>query len=366
MRKPYLILVCGFLYLAEFAGERNADRPLEGEWDFRPQKVWELDNANDAPFGRTSELRASKDEMLYFHDFDRNISHIFDSDGILVNSFAEQGTATGEVDRYMNCFLAGDKVVIGTPGRLHFYSEHGTFIDSFENNLFERFPLLFLDENVFLYTPQEMGQPLGDIVKITSSDLRTRQEKVVTEFSVTEQVRENLPVVILGLTPQVRIDRDPKTKRLYYGRSDDYTIHVSDLDGNLFSFGIDRKRKSVSIDEKRKHFETCGIPKDRYERILPALPDELTQFMQIQVVQDWIFVYSTESLERQQEKIAVDIFSSEGKYYYRSYLKFGEAEPLYTHVEKVTVRGNNCYALLENRNGDFIFAKFEISLPPYL
>jgi len=365
MKKLCLILFYGFFCLVLFADEKNADKPLKGEWDFRPQKVWKIDNVNGEPFERPSELRAAQDEMLYFHDFDRNMSHVFDSEGTLINSFAKQGTAPGEVDRYMNCFVAGDKVVVGTPGRLHFYSNRGTFIESFENDLFARFPLLFLDEDEFLYTPQEMGEPQGDNIKIMSSDLRSKQDKVMAEFSVSSQGKAALPVIILGLTPQVRIDRDPRAQRLYYGRSDDYTIHVSDSKGTrLFSFGIDRERKSVSEDEKRKHFEKSGIPKERYEKILPALPDELTQFMQIQVVEGWIFVYSTESLDRQQEKIAVDIFSPEGKYFYRSYLKFGDKAPLYTHVEKVTVRGNHCYALLEDGTGKIIFAKFDISLPP--
>jgi hypothetical protein len=364
MKTKWFVFVLGVFCFLAFADVENADKPLKGEWDFQLQKVWAIDNVNDAPFVRPSELRASQGEMLYFHDFDRGVSHVFNRDGKFINSFAKQGTGPGEVDRYINCFVSGDKVVVGTPGSLHFYSKQGTFIESFENNLFARFPLLFLDENEFLYTPQEMGQPQGEKITIMSLNLRSKQDKVLAEFSVSIEGKAGLPVVILGLTPQVRIDLDPRAQRLYYGRSDDYTIHVSELEGNrLFSFRLDRGRKSVSVEEKRKHFEKSGIPKDRYEKILPALPGELTHFMQIQVVEGLIFVYSTESLERQQDKIAVDIFSPEGKYMYRSHLQFGDETPLYTHVEKLVVRGNHCYALLEDGSGKIFFAKYKISLP---
>ena len=367
MKKSWLGILYGLFCFVAFADVKNADKPLKGEWDFRPQKVWKIDNVNDALFVRPSELRASQDGMLYFHDFDRGISHIFDQDGKFVNSFAKQGTKPGEVDRYINCFIAGDKVVVGTPRSLHFYAKNGDFIESFENNLFARFPLLFLDENEFLYAPQEMGKPQGKEVKIISADLRSGKEKILDEFSVSPEGKTGgggPPVVVLGLTPQVKIGFDPGTNRLVYGRSDDYAIHVSEVGGErLFAFHLDRERKSASEEDIRNHFEKSRIPKDRYEKIIPALPDSLTHFMRIQVVEGLIFVYSTESLDRQQEKIPIDIFSPEGKYMYRSSLQFGDATPLYTHVEKVAIRGSHCYALLQDGSGETFFAKYNISLP---
>jgi hypothetical protein len=361
------VLIWGVWCFVAFADGNIADKPLKGEWNFRPQKVWEIDGVDDAPFERPSELRASQDEMLYFHDFGRGLSYVFDKDGKFIRSFAKQGTGPGEVSRYLNCFLAGDKVVIGSPDKLHFFSGEGSFLKSIPNNLFERFPLIFVNENAFLFTPQKMGQPQGEKVKIVSLDLRSNQEEIFDEFSVSLGGKASpggLPVVVLGLTPQVKIGFDAAAKRLYYGRSDDYTIHVSDSQGKkLFSFGLDRERKKVTDDEKRKHFEKSAIPKERVDAIIPALPDALTQFMRIQITEGQIFVYATESLERQQDKIAVDIFSPEGKYLYRSHLKFSDKIPLYTHVEKVIIRGNHCYTLLEDGSGKSIFAKYQISLP---
>lgn len=368
MKKSWPALIPVIFCFLVFADVKNADKPLKGKWDFRPQKIWEIDSVNNESMERPSELRASQGEMLYFHDFGRGMSHIFDKNGNFIASFAQQGTAAGEVSRYLNCFLAGDKVVIGSPEKLHYYSEEGAYLKSYPNNLFERFPLIFVSENEFLYVPQKMGQPEGEKIKIMSVDLRTGEEKMLVEFPAPTGEKggpAGPPVVILGLTPQVKIGLDPNARKIYYGRSDDYTIHVSKADGEpLFSFGLDREKKTITQEDKRNHFEESGIPKDSYEKILPFLPGRLTHFMRIQDVGGLIFVYSTENIERQQDRIAIDIFSPEGKYLYRSHLRFGEKMPLYTHVEKVALKGNHCYALLENESGKYFLAKYRISLPP--
>lgn len=367
MKKLWLVLVCGFFCFLASADVKNEDKPLKGEWDFRPQKVWEIDNVNETPFERPSELRASQDEKLYFHDFDRGVSYVFDREGQLVNSFAKQGTGPGEVSRYMNCFLAGDKVVVGSPDMLYFFSEEGFFLKSIPNNLFERFPLIFVNENEFLYNSRIVSDTAETRDRIIRTNLETGEESVFDELAMTsgkKQAQGGMSLVILGLTPQIKIGYDQDSQKFYYGRSDDYTIRISEATGKkLFSFRLDRERKRATDEDKKKHFEKTPIPKDRIEKIIPTLPDVLTHFMRIQVVKGLIFVYSTESLERQQDKITIDIFSPEGKYLYRSHLQFGNETPLYTHVEKVIIRGNHCYALLETGSGKSFFAKYKISLP---
>jgi hypothetical protein len=180
-----------------------------------------------------------------------------------------------------------------------------------------------------------------------------------------KQAQGGMSLVILGLTPQIKFGYDRDSQKFFYGRSDEYTIHVSDAsEKKLLSFGLDRGRKRVTAEDKRKHFEKSPIPKERVEKIIPNLPDALTHFMRIQVVDGLIFVFSTESLGRQQDKIPIDIFSPEGKYMYHSHLQFGDQIPLFTHVEKVAIRGSHCYALLEDGTGKSIFTKYQISLPP--
>ena len=54
MKKILIILSCGLFCFVVFADIKNADKPLKGEWDFQPQKVWEIHNVNDVPFERPS------------------------------------------------------------------------------------------------------------------------------------------------------------------------------------------------------------------------------------------------------------------------------------------------------------------------
>jgi hypothetical protein len=362
----FVILLMIPLLLAEV---KNPDKPLKGEWNFNPQRLWEIDRVGDKPFGRPSELRASPDEILYLHDFDHKVSYVFDHSGEFINSFAKQGEASGEVDRYINCFIAGDKVVIGAPDKLHFYTREGIFVKSYENNLFERFPLFFVSEDEFLYSPRLMNDTAEYKAKIVRKNLKTGQEAGFDEFSAAKGKKSpegGMALVILGLTPQIKVGFDSDSERIYYGRSDDYSIHVAELTGKrLLTFGLDRERKTVTEKDKRRHFEQAQVPEESIEKILPSLPNFLTYFMRIQVVKGLIFIFSTEGLERRQEKLPIDIFSPEGKYLYRSYLKFGEGSPLFTHVEKVVIKNTHVYAILESREGRISLAKYKIDLPPF-
>ncbi len=369
MKTHFIFFVALIVISLLFAEVKNPDKPLKGEWNFNPQKLWEVDRVGDKLFGRPSETRISQDEMLYFHDFDHKVSYIFNHGGEFINSFAKQGEASGEVDRYLNCFIAGDKVVIGTPNKLHFYTREGAFIESYENNLFERFPLLFVSEDEFLYSPRAVSNFAEDKEKIVRKNLETGEEVGFDEFLMTKgekNPQEGISLVILGLTPQIKVGFDPDSKRIYYGRSDDYSIHVAELTGKrLFTFGLDRERKAVTEKDKWRHFEQTRLPKERIEKILPSLPNFLTYYMRIQVIKGLIFIFSTESLDRRQEKLAVDIFSPEGKYLYRSYLKFGDGSPSYTHVEKVVIKNTHLYAVLENEEGRSSLVKYKIDLPPF-
>ena len=98
---------------------KNKDVPQKGNWDFKPEKIWETAKAGDNEFGRIAELLVSDFEprKIYVRDFKQNISYIFDAKGRFLGSFAKQGDKKGDVSRYLNRFLAGDKIVLGTPRR---------------------------------------------------------------------------------------------------------------------------------------------------------------------------------------------------------------------------------------------------------
>ena len=62
-----MFLLAGFPALL-FPGTQNRDKPVKGEWDFRLEKVWEVDKAGGDVFGLPFTLTAAEDERVYIFD----------------------------------------------------------------------------------------------------------------------------------------------------------------------------------------------------------------------------------------------------------------------------------------------------------
>jgi hypothetical protein len=348
----------------------NDDSPKKGIWDFKPEKIWEVDKAGNDEFGIVAELLvpASKSDQgnIYMRDFEHNISYIFDGGGRFLGSFAKQGSGKEEVSRYLNRFCAGDKIVLATPEKLHFYSEDGEYVKSVENNIFFRFPLIFLDENEFVYAPTLPQSPVNQ-KKLMLFDLNSGKEKPVLYFSEPKKADElSSPapmIMIFGLTPQVRLAADKD--KIYFGRSDRYTLYVADLKGNMdFFFSLSRQTKRVSPEDKKNHFVGSKIPQDRIDSIIKQLPDKMTYFSQITIVNGLIYVYAVDNIEKTQKQQTIDIFSDTGKYLYRGVLKFGE-NLKFGSPSNLVLHKNFAYVILESNEGRQTLAKYRISHPPF-
>ena len=126
MKKILWCILLLFIFFPLQSQVKNEDRPQRGNWDFKPEKVWEIKQAGTNDFGRIAELLISNQGNIYVRDFEHSISYIFDKDGQFLGSFAKQGSAEEELSRYLNRFLAEDKIVLGTPEKLVFYTEDVT------------------------------------------------------------------------------------------------------------------------------------------------------------------------------------------------------------------------------------------------
>ena len=60
MRKAFgffsILIIVASLLLSEI---KNADKPLRGEWDFKPAKLWEIDSAGSDVFGIPANMQLS-------------------------------------------------------------------------------------------------------------------------------------------------------------------------------------------------------------------------------------------------------------------------------------------------------------------
>lgn len=341
---------------------KNKDNPQKGEWDFNPQKIWEVDHAEGEKFSIPVELRVLDDGTVTFSDFANQKSYIFDGNGKYITSFAGQGEKAGEISRYLNCFTARENIVIGSPESLHFFTMKGEFIKSVSNNLFRRFPLFFLDENEFLFKAKDSD---GKVI-VHKINLVTDDETMFTEFPVItdeEKERGGPSRIFLGLTPQVKVAYHEESGRFYSGRSDSYEITVTDSKGKrMTSFGLDREKRPFSDDEKRKYFTNPRMTKEQNESIISSIPNALTYFMRIQVNDGLIYVFAVNEFSRTQKIQQIDIFSPEGKYLYCSRLQFGD-DVFFRSTERMVIRGEDLYVILSTENGKNTIAKYRLTLP---
>jgi len=364
MKKTTLCIMMLLSSLALNAQIRNDDNPQLGQWDFKPEKIWEVDKAGETEFGRVAELLVSGQGKIYVRDFEHNISYIFDGDGHFIGSFARQGSETGELSRYLNRFLAENKIVLGTPENLCFYSEDGVFLSSFENNLFMRFPLVFLNEREFIYAPTLPQSPVNQ-KKLMRFNLHSGEDKKILDFAegatLTESAAPAPMIMIFALTPQIRLT--VHEDKLCFGRSDDYTLYVADLQGNTdFSFSLTRQTKEVTPEDKKSHFQGSRIPQDRIDSIIKQLPNKMTYFSQISSAGELFYVYAVNNIKQTQTLQTFDIFSDQGRYLYQGILSFGE-DVTFASPSNLVIQNDHAYVILESKEGAQTLAKYKIILP---
>jgi len=340
------------------------DNPIKGEWNFHPEKIWVTEKAGDVDFGRIAELLVSNKHNIYVRDFENNISYIFDEKGHFIKKFAPQGQEEGQLSRYQNRFLSGEKIVLAAPDKLYFFTQDGIFDYAVENNLFLRFPLHFIDENEFIYAPNFPQSPWNQR-KFMAHDIPSGNDKILVDFSEPETESEQAPqgpmIMIFSLTPQVKLAYTGK--KMIFGRNDQYKIFTADQDGLILSsFDLQRKRLIASLDDKQQHFADSKIPEEHVEKIISQLPDEMTYFSHIELINGLIYIFAVSGMESKVTSQQIDIFSERGEYLYRGKIEFG-ANLKFGSPSNLFIKDDYVYVILENDQGKQTLAKYKIKLP---
>ena len=369
LNKTLWLLACTLAAVLTLSGQIILkDQPAKGEWQFSPEKIWEVDNAGGEAFGRVAELLITDKNDVFLRDFKRNVSYIFDANGRFVKSFAAQGNGEGQLPFYLNRFRAGDKVVLAAPDKLHYFTRDGAFDHAAENNLMLRFPLLFLNENEFVYAPTLPRSPVHQ-KKLAVWDLSSGKEKTLVDFSgsgaeaATPATPPGLMLMIFGLTPQVRLAEDGNS--LFFGRSDEYTIHLAGRDGTIrSSFSLERKKSAASPEAKRRHIADTRIPKEQQEQIVAALPGELTHFSHIAINRGLIYVFAVSQIDEKTTVQDIDVFSPRGEYLYRGKISFGD-HLKFGSPSNFIIKDEFLYVILEDEQGKQTLAKYRIRLPSF-
>ncbi|MFC2142203.1 hypothetical protein ACFLR7_04640 [Acidobacteriota bacterium] len=363
-------IFCFILITTLSAEVKNRDKPAIGEWDFSPVKVWEVDRAGEDVFGLPFTLRVSNEGRLYIFDMENGINYIFDSAGGFKISFARGGEGPGEIIGQERTFLVDDKVIITGMNGIHYFTKDGDYLRKARQEG-SGLPLhLFLNEEELIaapltgiHTPEGRG-------KILLQNLELGTERVLAEFSsfrggVGRSGEYVFDMIVVGLSPLLTMGQD--RNRIYWGMSDEYLIHVTDLEGNrIDSFSINRKPTRFSKRMKRKYFERQDLPADALNQIIDSFPEALTHFHRIEMHNGLIYVFVPElDLEVNRGRIRqIDIFSPEGEYLYRAGIELEKGlKPLFSPLDNLVITGDFMYAACEKEDDTLVIVKYRIDLP---
>ncbi len=345
----------------------NPDQPLKGKWDLDLELVWEIDRAGQDVFLQPNRLLATDDGTLYVHDGMNRTNYIFDRDGRFMKSFGRKGQGPGEIQDQKSFFLAGQKIVVVDTAKLHYFSRDGDFVKSENNYYYRRRPALFIDEHRFIAAPIGIFEAFEGKGKIVVIDLESGQETVIHDFLIfgggTARVGRMIgSLIIEGLTPLMTIGYFDG--RIYYGMSDNYAIHMADLNGKgLGKFSLRRDKRKVSAKEKAQRFEDYPqMSREARQQIMETTPDEMTSFARIEPHRGLIYVFEPEVIRRNFQ--AIDIFSPEGRYLYRSKITVEVGLTMMPQQSaNPMLSDEHLYVVLADENLNIRLRKYEIRLP---
>jgi hypothetical protein len=345
----------------------NGDKPAKGEYVFPLNPVWQADGAGDTPFGNVVSIPVSDSGYVYCRDLKNKEYYIFDNDGKFIGKFGTSGEGPGEVKQIgrANVSVIGDKVIIQDIDKIIFYSREGKFIRSVLNSSDSRPAAVFLNEDEFISAPTSVIRANDSKAQMKYVNLKTGQEKVITDFNLFKGgsiQRDNVraAAVIPTITPVMVVGRHGD--KLYFGMNDKYEIYITDLDGKEHgSFSLNRKRTSVSLKQKEDLMLKLikGLaPDDLARQLAKTLPDEETYFANIVSENGLLYIYRSHFTPGSHQQI--DIFSLDGKYLYRGFIKVEEG---FTIAAGPTIQNNSIYMVLEDQDGELTLNKHNTVLP---
>ena len=373
--KPYLkvimiVIMVLVIFLADFlvAGVVvNEDKPAKGEYVFPLEPVWQVDGAGDTPFGNIVSIPVSESGYVYCRDLKNKEYYIFDNDGKFTGKFGARGEGPGEVKNIggASVSVVGDKVLIQDVDKIIFYSRKGKFIRSVLNNNNSRPPAVFLNEDEFISAPTSILRANDGSAKMKYVNLKTGEEKVINDFTLFKGgtiQRNNVRAVavIPTITPVMVVGN--QGDKLYFGMNDKYEIYITDINGKEHgSFSLNRKRTAVSLKQKEDFMVELikGMaPDDVARQLAKTLPNEETYFANIVSYNGLLYLYRSHFIPGRHQQI--DIFSAEGKYLYRGFVKVGKGLII---TAGPTIQNKCIYMVLEDQEGEITLNKYNTVLP---
>ena len=348
----------------------NPDRPRKGEWDFKLKKVWEIGRAGDDLLGRPFSLTATEDGILYVYDTANRTNYIFDRDGNFIRAFARSGQGPGEIIGQELIHYVDGKVYIPAQNGINLFTKDGIYIQTLKPEDRSLDPRIFLNEDEVISapkTPMFLPDGKGQIIR---KNIKTGDETVISGFSIqdwgiAQSGGRIVDIIAIGFSPLMILGH--AENRLYWGVNTSYMINVSDLGGKkINTFSVKRKGKKVSDKFKKKYFESPNLPEEMLNQIAESLPNEISFFYRLEVHNGLVYVFVPDvDLNSKRAKLKqIDIFSPEGEYLYRAYIKFEKnRQHLFSPLNNLVIQNRHLYAVLMDEEDNALVAKYEIAPP---
>jgi hypothetical protein len=354
---------------------KNENKPLNGQWDFQLQKMWEVGNAGDDVLVRARIIQVEDDakgdgnvyvlDMKYFKFF------VFSPQGEFLFSFGKRGEGPGELKFPFAFFIQGNHIIVPDQGRIHYFTKKGNFVKTV-NPGFMFHPKTFIDENRFIMV-QDREEEKSKFEELEIYDIDTKEraaiaevtaEKALTASSDTGQGRMELKIKDANTTPMVVITTH--NSELYFGKNDHYLIKKIDLKGNeLLSFSLrERERKKIPMAYKKRRISNIKLngqkmPEELAKQLIKGMPDYCTYFSAVTIEENGlIYVYLNDITNETGEEI--DIFSPQGKYLYHANIILTDG---FKPVSPLVIKGEYLYIFAEDDEGEGKLVKYKISKP---
>ncbi|UCH96386.1 MAG: 6-bladed beta-propeller [Candidatus Aminicenantes bacterium] len=357
----------------------NPDKPLKGEWDFKHEKLWQIEGYGDEPLAMVHKFSVHDNGDIYLFDRRHFTFFVLDKNGKLKFSFGRKGEGPGEIKFMLSFFLVGDVLVVSDMGKVHYFGLDGKFKKSVPtSSTIGLAPLLFIDENRLVKTRIVPGFTIvSEALEIFNLAAKT-STYLEGEPVPDDKKQSDRGVMVMINIGSGEVERKPDFvagkigDKLLWGKNDTYLIKACDFSGKEhFTFSVEgRKRKKITQKYKeqvvsRMTFRTSTrggpSPDEIKKRLIKSIPDESTYFSRVEAGNNGlIYVYVSDPVRENGQEI--DIFSSTGKYLYHANIAFPAVERIVANG--VVFKGDFLYLVLEQDSGDLSFQKYSIKNPP--
>lgn len=355
----------------------NKDIPLHGEWDFDLKEEWRLHHIDGQPLIMPGALHTGDDGKTFMINQGLAQIVVLDPKGKLLARFGGHGD--GPLFEYpLDLFVTSGYIHVldmaKTGDKIKTYDQKGKYI---KTSLIKPgiSPRTFISNDRYIAVrsgPDILKRPNKELLEILS--LEKKVNSVITTFPAEDKLvlTAYLPrgrYIFLEnnieLFPRLIVHAD--NDRIFLGRSDRYLIKKTDLTGReQLAFSIEnRASQSLPADYAANRADTIRIagnhkmPEEMKKKFLSRFPKRHTHFTRISTdKQGFIYIFVPDIMERNRQR--VDIFSSAGRYLYRSVIALPQG--LRT-LKSCVLNSVNVYVLASDKNGRKVLVKFRITKP---